>query len=61
MNKQDVVITGIGLVSSLGEGPDAHWAALSQPGAKPVLDEAAFAPFPVHPLPALSLDAQIPK
>ena len=61
MRKQDVVITGIGLVSSLGEGPDAHWAALSQPGTAPVVDETAFAPFPVHPLPALSLDAQIPK
>lgn len=61
MKKQDVVITGIGLVSSLGEGADAHWAVLSQPGATPVLDEAAFAPFPVHPLPALSLDKQIPK
>ncbi|MEO3472450.1 beta-ketoacyl-ACP synthase [Roseomonas sp. CAU 1739] len=61
MTRQDVVITGIGLVSSLGEGPDAHWDALSQAGATPVVDEAAFAPYPVHPLPPLSLDAQIPK
>ncbi|MBR0648493.1 beta-ketoacyl-ACP synthase [Roseomonas terrae] len=61
MKKQDVVITGIGLVSSLGEGADLHWETLSRPGAKPVLDEAGFAPFPVHPLPALSLDKQIPK
>lgn len=61
MTRQDVVITGIGLVSSLGEGPDAHWSVLSQPGAAPVVDEAAFAPYPVHPLPAISLDAQIPK
>jgi 3-oxoacyl-[acyl-carrier-protein] synthase II len=60
MTRRDVVITGIGLVSSLGEGPDAHWAALNN-GAKPVVDAASFAPFPVHPLPALSLDAQIPK
>ena len=60
MTRRDVVITGIGLVSSLGEGPDAHWAALTK-GAKPVVDSASFAPFPVHPLPALSLDAQIPK
>jgi 3-oxoacyl-[acyl-carrier-protein] synthase II len=60
MTRRDVVITGIGLVSSLGEGPDAHWAALNN-GAKPVVDGASFAPFPVHPLPALSLDAQIPK
>ena len=61
MTRQDVVITGIGLVSSLGEGPDAHWQALSQPGATPVVDETAFAPFAVHPLPAMNLDAQIPK
>jgi 3-oxoacyl-[acyl-carrier-protein] synthase II len=60
MTRRDVVITGIGLVSSLGEGPDAHWAALNN-GAKPVVDAASFAPFPVHPLPPLSLDAQIPK
>ena len=60
MTRRDVVITGIGLVSSLGEGPDAHWAALNN-GAKPVVDAVSFAPFPVHPLPALSLDAQIPK
>ena len=60
MTRRDVVITGIGLVSSLGEGPDAHWAALHH-GAKPVVDSASFAPFPVHPLPPLSLDAQIPK
>ena len=60
MTRRDVVITGIGLVSSLGEGPEAHWEALTQ-GAKPVVDATSFAPFPVHPLPALSLDAQIPK
>jgi 3-oxoacyl-[acyl-carrier-protein] synthase II len=60
MIRRDVVITGIGLVSSLGEGPDAHWEALSA-GAKPVVDEASYAPWTVHPLPTLSLDTQIPK
>jgi 3-oxoacyl-[acyl-carrier-protein] synthase II len=60
MTRRDVVITGIGLVSSLGEGPEAHWDAFTK-GAKPVVDATSFAPFPVHPLPALSLDAQIPK
>jgi 3-oxoacyl-[acyl-carrier-protein] synthase II len=54
-----VWITGIGLVSSLGEGPEAHRAALA--GGQPVVDAASFAPFPIHPLPALDLDRQIPK
>jgi 3-oxoacyl-[acyl-carrier-protein] synthase II len=61
MTNREVWITGIGLVSSLGEGAEAHWAALNAPDAKPVLDETSFAPFPVHPLPALDLDRQIPK
>jgi len=52
-------ITGIGIVSSLGEGPDAHWRKLmaAQPGA----DTTTFAPFIVHPLAAINFDAQIPK
>jgi 3-oxoacyl-[acyl-carrier-protein] synthase II len=58
---REVWITGIGLVSSLGEGPEAHWAALNDPGIRPVVDEASFSPFAVHPLPALDLDKQIPK
>ncbi|MBA4789766.1 MAG: beta-ketoacyl-ACP synthase [Rhizobiales bacterium] len=58
--KRDVWITGIGLVSSLGEGPDAHWQALSAGGA-PVTDAERFAPYVVHPLVKLVYDAQIPK
>ncbi|MCK8786419.1 beta-ketoacyl-ACP synthase [Roseomonas sp. NAR14] len=56
---RDVWITGIGLVTSLGEGAEAHRAALG--AGTPSLDEAGFAPFPVHPAPALDLDRQIPK
>jgi 3-oxoacyl-[acyl-carrier-protein] synthase II len=59
MNRE-IWITGIGLVTSQGEGRDAHWAALGR-GAAPVLDTDTFAPFPVHPLPPLALDSQIPR
>jgi 3-oxoacyl-[acyl-carrier-protein] synthase II len=56
---KEVWITGIGLVSSLGEGLDAHWDALN---AKRVnVDEKRFAPYIVHPLAPVSFDAQIPK
>lgn len=59
---RDALITGIGLVSCLGEGPDAHWAALDAPGGfTPVVDSERFAPWPVHPMVKLELDKQIPK
>ncbi|PTM40485.1 beta-ketoacyl-ACP synthase [Bosea sp. 124] len=58
--QRDVVITGIGLASSLGEGIETHAAALAGNTA-PVVDTASFAPYPVHPLKALELDRQIPK
>ncbi|MDX8537133.1 beta-ketoacyl-ACP synthase [Mesorhizobium abyssinicae] len=57
----DVVITGIGLVSSLGEGPDAHWQKLAQPGLEPVLDAGRFAPYTIHPLPEIDWNLQIAK
>lgn len=55
---RDVVITGIGLVSSAGEGLEAHLAALSR---APNTDAETFAPFPVHPAVSLEWDRQIPK
>lgn len=58
--RREVWITGIGLVSSLGEGLEAHWKALTT-GAAPVTDAATFAPYVVHPLVKLNLDTQIPK
>jgi 3-oxoacyl-[acyl-carrier-protein] synthase II len=54
-----VVITGLGLVTSQGEGRAAHAALLG--GAAPVLDTERFAPFAVHPLPALAMAAAIPR
>ncbi len=56
---KEVWITGIGILSSLGEGLDAHWEALN---AKRInVDETRFAPYIVHPLAPVSFDAQIPK
>ena len=57
---REVVITGIGLVSSAGEGVDAHLAALAS-SAAPRLDATTFAPYPVHPIVPLDYDKQIPK
>ncbi len=52
-------ITGIGIVSCLGEGPDAHWQALS--AGKPQADTETFAPYIIHRIAALDFDKQIPK
>jgi 3-oxoacyl-[acyl-carrier-protein] synthase II len=59
MSEREAWITGIGLVSSLGEGLDAHWDALQ---AKTVnVDTTTFAPYVVHPIAKLNYDLQIPK
>lgn len=52
-------ITGIGIVSCLGEGGDAHWQKLME--AKPTAETAAFPPFVVHPIAPINFDSQIPK
>jgi 3-oxoacyl-[acyl-carrier-protein] synthase II len=56
---RDALITGIGIVSCLGSGAEAHWVALND--FKPVLDTTTFPPYAVHPLAPLELDTQIPK
>src|SRR5690242_10002577 len=58
----DAWITGIGLVSSLGEGVEAHWQRLG-PHAVPtaVVDEGRYAPYAVHPLVAVDFAKHIPK
>jgi 3-oxoacyl-[acyl-carrier-protein] synthase II len=60
MKGRPVVITGLGLVSSVGEGTDAHLAAF-EAGVRPPTDRTRFAPYPVHPAVALQWDLQIPK
>ena len=57
--KRETWITGIGILSCLGEGPKAHWQALAE--GKVRFDTASYPPYIVHPLPAMSFDAQIPK
>ena len=57
---REVVVTGVGLVSSLGEGAEPHLAAL-RGSPSPRIDHETFAPYPVHPMAALDLDRQIPK
>src|SRR5882724_13276290 len=52
-------ITGVGILSCLGEGPDAHWQALN--AGKINVERTAFAPYIVHPLAPVNFDAQIPK
>lgn len=60
MHDNRVLITGIGLVSSVGEGVDAHWEALNKTAA-PAFDTQRFAPCTVHPLGAIDWALQIPK
>jgi len=58
----EVWVTGIGLVSSLGEGLDTHWTQMTSgkpPEAK--VDSQDQAPYPVHPIVEIDVGAQIPK
>ena len=59
--RPEVWITGLGLVSSLGEGADAHWAALSAGNPRSAVDEARFAPYPVHALGEIDFSEQIER
>jgi 3-oxoacyl-[acyl-carrier-protein] synthase II len=52
-------ITGIGIVSCLGEGCEAHWQGFVE--KRLAVDAQAFAPYLVHPLAPLNFDKQIPK
>jgi 3-oxoacyl-[acyl-carrier-protein] synthase II len=58
----DVVVTGVGIVTCLGVGKDAHIAALTA-GAAPAVkvETEKFAPYPVHPLPEIDWSQQIAK
>jgi len=60
--KSEVWITGVGLVSSLGEGLETHWQQLASSGTpKPVLDKLSQAPYLVHPIVDYDVATQVPK
>ncbi|MBN8951499.1 MULTISPECIES: beta-ketoacyl-ACP synthase [unclassified Rhizobium] len=60
--QNDVVITGIGIVTCQGVGKDAHLALLTADKAPPTIVETEkFKPYPVHPLPEIDWSQQIPK
>jgi 3-oxoacyl-[acyl-carrier-protein] synthase II len=56
---REVWITGVGIVSCLGEGADAHWQGLTEQRIN--VDSERFKPYLVHPIAPLDLDKQIPK
>jgi 3-oxoacyl-[acyl-carrier-protein] synthase II len=62
MDKREVWITGVGLVSCFGEGAEHHWQTLGGPVApQPVIDSERFAPYSAHPLPDMDWSKQIPR
>jgi 3-oxoacyl-[acyl-carrier-protein] synthase II len=58
--RREVWITGVGLITCLGEGLETAWKHLAQ-GAPPPYDDKTFAPYIAHPLAPVNFDKQIPK
>jgi 3-oxoacyl-[acyl-carrier-protein] synthase II len=56
---REAVITGIGIISCLGEGPQAHWQRLME--GRPTAGAKTTGPYVVHPIGAVDFDKQIPK
>jgi 3-oxoacyl-[acyl-carrier-protein] synthase II len=52
-------ITGLGLLSCLGEGATAHWQRLMQ--GQPSGNADVYAPYVIHPLATVDFDKQIPR
>jgi 3-oxoacyl-[acyl-carrier-protein] synthase II len=60
--KNDVVITGVGIVTCQGVGAAAHVAVLGGAAAPELkIDTERFAPYPVHPMPEIDWSQQIAK
>jgi 3-oxoacyl-[acyl-carrier-protein] synthase II len=58
--RREVWITGVGLLTCLGEGLEANWNHLER-GDPPPYDDKTFAPYIVHPFGPINFDKQIPK
>ncbi|WP_435267020.1 beta-ketoacyl-ACP synthase [Shinella sp. BE166] len=62
MANNDVVITGVGIVTCQGVGAEAHVAILGAATAPDLkIETERFAPYPVHPMPEIDWNQQIPK
>ncbi|MDQ0558606.1 3-oxoacyl-[acyl-carrier-protein] synthase II [Rhizobium mesoamericanum] len=60
--QNDVVITGVGIVTCQGVGKEPHIALLNAESAPPTIVELEkFKPYPVHPLPDIDWSQQIAK
>jgi 3-oxoacyl-[acyl-carrier-protein] synthase II len=58
----DVVITGVGIVTCHGVGAEAHVEILGAAKAPELkIETARFAPYPVHPMPEIDWNQQIAK
>jgi len=61
-SQNDVVITGVGIVTCQGVGKEPHVALLSAASAPvPVVETERFQPYPIHPMPAIDWSQQIAK
>ncbi len=62
IENNEVWVTGIGLVSSLGEGLETHWSQLAAGDLpQPSIDRDHQPPYAVHPIVDFDISAQIPK
>jgi 3-oxoacyl-[acyl-carrier-protein] synthase II len=59
-DRREVWITGVGLLTCLGEGLETAWLHLEH-GDPPPYDDKTFAPSVVHPMGPMSFDTQIAK
>jgi 3-oxoacyl-[acyl-carrier-protein] synthase II len=58
--RREVWITGVGLLTCLGEGLETAWNHLER-GDPPSYDDKSFAPYIVHQLAPIAYDKHIPK